>query len=233
MAKNHIAKRTNDAHEMVSLIIPTLCQGEQADHLPMLRRLLTRYLPEQTYSNFEAIVCCEGPNEAVRDLVREAKDPRIRFHASDEVLGHSGHPQTRRGIKVAAGDYFVRMNDDNRPYPNYLEDLVGGFEPGDDVVYGRVIFGGQARRYHDYCFVPTSHLGVRNELNAFILPRDKAAVLRETNVDCMSYMVRMPLAQSAINYWTDDYAADWKFIASVVEDGACARFVDVVLGEKR
>ena len=48
----------------VSIIIPTLSKGKQADHLPRLCNLLARHLLRQTYQNYEALVYCGGPNPA-------------------------------------------------------------------------------------------------------------------------------------------------------------------------
>jgi len=205
----------------VSIIIPTLSKGKQADHLEMLRDLLSLHLPRQTYQNFEAFVYCDGLNPEVESMIRGLKDDRIKVLATETTLGKWGHPQTRLGIAAATGDYFVRMNDDNIPWPNYLETLVSGFGPGVGIVYGRIIYKGEARRAHS-----------RALMKSFVIPADKKGSLEHMNIDLMNYMVRLDLAKQNIQYWDDSYAADWVFLDALLRQGARVVFEDKLIGEK-
>jgi len=205
----------------VSIIIPTLSKGKQADHLPMLHKLLSRHLPRQTYDNYEAIVYCDGPNPEVEKMVECLNDDRIKVLATETTLAKWGHPQTRLGIMAAMGEYFVRMNDDNVPWPNYLETLVGGFDQDVGVVYGRIIFKGDARRAHS-----------RALMRSFVLPGDKDGTLEHMNIDYMNYMVRMDLARKNVQHWDDSYASDWVAIDSLLRQKIKAVFRDVLIGEK-
>jgi cellulose synthase/poly-beta-1,6-N-acetylglucosamine synthase-like glycosyltransferase len=105
--------KIKNENEKVSIVIPTLSSGEQSDHFPKLKRLLCRYLPEQTYSNYEAIVYCDGPNKKVEEMVSALDDDRVSVYHTKKTFGAWGHPQTRLGINMSKGDFFVRMNDDN------------------------------------------------------------------------------------------------------------------------
>jgi len=198
-----------------------LSQGRQADHLPKLMELLSDYLPVQTHSNYEAIVYCDGPNPIVEEMVRSLKDSRIKVLFTDMTLAKWGHPQTRLGIGAASGDYFLRLNDDNRPYRDYLQTLLGTFEQGLGIVYGRVIFKGEARRVHDSSLK-----------NSFVIPGDREGVLKIQNIDCMNYMVKMNFAKKYVEHWNDSFAADWSFIEAMLKDGVKARFVDRIIGDK-
>jgi hypothetical protein len=208
-------------HGKVSIIIPTLSRGVQADHLSKLEVLLKEYLPKQTHENYEAIVYCDGPNKMVEDMVVSLKDRRIKVFSTDVTLGKWGHPQTRLGIQEAVGTFFVRMNDDNKPYNNYLQTLVNGFDGEGDIVYGRVVYKGEARMVHGSSLI-----------GSFILPADRAGTLRFRNIDCMNYMVKMELAKSYVKHWDDRYAADWFFLEALLNNGVKAKFCDVIIGEK-
>jgi hypothetical protein len=211
----------SDKGDKVTILIPTLCKGPHIEHLKTLHRLLAEYLPMQTHKNYEAIVYCDGPNEAVERLVHEIQDSRIKLVSTDQTLALWGHPQTRTGISMAKGAYFVRMNDDNHPFPYFLETLIRGLSGKVEFAYARVIYKGEARIDYDK-FLKTSYL----------IPQDRLGVLRIGNIDCMCYMVRTEIAKRFINYWTDDYAADWQFIEALVGSGIMGNFVDSIVGEK-
>lgn len=216
---------------MISVIIPTLSKGIQEDHLPKLRRLLIEYLPNQTYNNYEAIVYCDGPNEKVEEMIESLNDSRIKVYSTPETIGKWGHPQTRMGIQLAGGNFFLRMNDDNYPYEAYLETLKSGFEEGVGIVYARVLFKGDARKDHEKIFKRKSFAGIRNELKD-TLPRDNAGTLASCNIDCMNYMIRMNLAKKFVDFWNDNYDADWKFIEKLLEENTKYRFVNKIIGDK-
>ncbi len=198
-----------------------MSKGPQADHILKLKKLLSVYLTNQTHQNYEAIVWCDGPNAIVESMAASLKDARIKICNSDGTIGKWGHPQTRLGVSSATGDYFVRMNDDNKPYRYYLQFLLNAFDDDTGFVYGRVIFKGDARKIHS--------LSLKN---SFIIPGDKNGQLRCKNIDCMCYMVRMDLAKKYIKHWNDEYAADWRFVEALLRNGVKSKFVNSVIGNK-
>ncbi|HZP85517.1 MAG TPA: glycosyltransferase family A protein [Burkholderiales bacterium] len=205
----------------VSIVIPTLCQGRHLSHLGTLWRLLHEYLPQQTHSNYEAMVYCDGPNSAVDDLVKRLDDSRVTILHTDVTTGLWGHPQTRAAIRLASGEFFVRMNDDNRPYPHYLRSLVDAFEPDVGLAYARVMFKGDARHaYADFL------------RDSFLIPGDGSGRLANGNIDCMCYAVRTHVAQRHVEAWSDAYAADWRFVETLLAHGVKTRFIDTLIGEK-
>jgi hypothetical protein len=211
----------SDNRDKVTILIPTLCMGSQVGHLETLHRLLNEFLPMQTHKNYQAIVYCDGPNQAIADLVDAIQDPRIKLVTTSQTLALWGHPQTRSGISMAEGAYFVRMNDDNRPFPHFLETLMRGLSGEVGFAYARVIFKGDARNAYDK-LLKTSYL----------IPQDRKGMLRIGNIDCMCFMVRTEIAKRFVSCWTDDYAADWQFIESMIDSGITGNFVDRIIGEK-
>lgn len=218
----HAANQRITQRQLVSIVIPTLARGQHAGRLATLKALLAEHLPAQTHQNYEAIVYCDGHNDNVERMVAELDDARVHVYATDDTVESSwGHPQTRLGIDAAQGDYFVRINDDNKPYPDYLRTLLQGF-PGDTgISYARVIFKGDARRAYS-CLLHGS----------FVIPRDHSGVLENGNIDCLCYMVRMDLTRRYRDYWGDMYAADWRFLEVMLAAGVKANYTNRLVADK-
>ena len=207
---------------LVSILIPTLARGRHAGRVATLHELLGRHLPAQTYQDYEAIVYCDGRNQEVERMIAELDDSRIRVYSTADAAESAwGHPQTRLGIDVARGDYFVRINDDNRPYPEYLRTLVEGFSGNTGIAYGRVVFKGDARKAYSYLL-----------RGSYVIPRDRLGVLANGNIDCLCYMVRMDLARRYRDCWGNMYAADWRFLEAMLADGVKANFVNRLIADK-
>ncbi|MCX5713510.1 MAG: hypothetical protein NT033_01585, partial [Candidatus Omnitrophica bacterium] len=60
----------------------------------------------------------------------------------------------------------------------------------------------------------------------------KEGLLKLENIDCMNYMVRMNLAKKYVNYWSDDFIADFLFLEGLLKNGLMAKFIDEIIGEK-
>lgn len=221
---HHYAKLVKSlAKKKITILIPTYARGAQADHFDSLCRLLSEYLPNQTFQNFEVLVYCDGRNPLVHDFVKSLQDDRIRYFETKETLARWGHPQTRLGIKMATGDFFVRMNDDNIPYKHYLATLISGFyDESIDITYARVKFGGDARKAY-WAYLKKS----------FLIPGDKIGALQNGNIDCMCYMLKTATARSFVDSWLDSRAADWWFIDTCINKGIKFRFIDRIVGIKR
>lgn len=223
--------------QRVSLIITVAGEGLLTKDLEEydfqgLQRLLKKYLPGQIHQNYEAIVYASGPNKRVEALVHECNDSRIAFYALEKPVSLYGHPQTRKGILLAQGDYFVRMSCDNRPYSNFLSELLRGFRSDVGFTFARVVYKGIARNRYREVFLKGENYGVRNELCAYVIPRDKGASLAFSNIDCMNYMVKMDIAKRFVDAWSDAYEADWLFIEHVMKQGVQFSFQDTLIGEK-
>lgn len=208
---------------MVSLIVPTLCKGHQANRIVSLRKLLQKYLPDQVYANFEVVVISDGPNAAVESLVEEIGDPRISYRSTSETSGFGGLPETKLGFEMCRGEYCLRMNDDNEPYPNYLAALLGGFEQGIDFVYARVVFKDEARSFW------RSHFA---GMSSYILPNDKAGTIHANNVDWMNFMFRTNVARRHGDSMCRSPYGDWEFITELLAHDVPGRFIDRLIGNK-
>jgi len=214
-------RRFSPSSEKISIIIPTLSRLAHADHLPKLQKLLSIYLPRQSYKNYEVLVYCDGPHEAVKGMVEALGDHRIKAYFPEQTTGKWGNQRIRMGISDASGNFCVALNDDYQPHKSYLQTLLNGFDRETGIVYGRVIFKGEARKQH-----------YSNLKNSYVIPNDKKGVLRIANVDMCCYMVKMCLAKKYVSAWDDSNACDWKFIEALLSSGAKAKFIDKILGSK-
>ena len=233
------ARKTSgkNCQKLVSIIVPVPGEGilklsEERYYYRGLRRLLTRYLPRQTHTNFEVLVYCDGPNTAVKRLIETLGDARIQYLELERSTGLYGHPQTRQGFMRAKGEFVVRMNCDNVPYATYLELLLSGFNDATDLVYARVVFSGKARLRYFVLFIETEKYGIINELGSFLLPRDTGGIVRFSNISCMNYMVRTGIARKFAESWTDQYEADWFFIERLLRENISYTFIDALIGKK-
>ena len=208
---------------LVSIVIPTLCAGAHAHRIHALNRLLRHDLPAQSHPNYEALVISDGPNPDVSNLVNDIGDSRVNYAATEARTGYWGHPATRLGLSMARGDYFVRMNDDNRPYPNFLAALLSGFRDDVDITYARVVFANEARRFWAPYFA---------DRWTYILPSDQLAHLQSDNIDCMNVMVSMEVAKACAYAWSDAIDADWHFLEAALNSRAEYNFVDRLIGQK-
>jgi hypothetical protein len=94
-----------DSAVTVEMIIPFPAQGrvsakKQDYYLRNLRKLITTYLPQQTFSKYTATIYCDGENLEVRSLIEKLSDNRFRFKSTDgkesgwgacaDAVGHLG-----------------------------------------------------------------------------------------------------------------------------------------------
>ena len=215
----------------VELIIPfpgadKVSHKKHRYYFQSLHHLVGRYLQRQTHRSFVATIYCDGENPAAQKLVKQFGDSRFRYKSINAISNY-GHTQTRLGILESEADFIVRMNCDNEPFPEYLEVLLSGFHADVDATYGRVIYKGPAAREHFTTFVDYP-----NQLQSFLLPKDRYGSLEFRNIDCMNYMVRAEIAKSHASLWGDSFVSDWDFIREVSVGGKKAGFVDRIIGYK-
>jgi len=73
----------------------------------------------QTFHDWELIVLDDGSTDQGPDLVKSIKDPRIRFFQDPVNRGISY--RLNKGIDLAHGKYFARMDSDDIAFPQRLE----------------------------------------------------------------------------------------------------------------
>ena len=111
----------------VSICIPTY---NRAHILPYA---VTSVL-NQTYSDFELIICDDASPDKTAEVVAQWDDPRIRYIRHSQNMKRSRN--MRSGYEAAQGKYFIKFDDDDALTPTFLERTVAVMEnqPGVDFV---------------------------------------------------------------------------------------------------
>jgi glycosyltransferase involved in cell wall biosynthesis len=104
---------------LFSVVIPTYNRAQK-----LLRGL--RSLNDQTFTNFEVLVCDDGSTDDTREIVDNFRT-EIKFRQLHYLFGPNwggpAHPRNR-GIKEAAGDWICFLDSDDAWYPTKLENMV-------------------------------------------------------------------------------------------------------------
>lgn len=101
---------------------------------------------KQTYTYFEFIICDDGSDNLGKKLLRriESLDPRIKLLTNSKNCGLAY--TLNRCIQNSAGDYIVRMDDDDISLPNRFAEQVAFLEE-----HSQVMFVGSNIAYIDDC----------------------------------------------------------------------------------
>jgi glycosyltransferase involved in cell wall biosynthesis len=73
----------------------------------------------QTYTDFELIVCDDGSTDGTELLMSEFASTGIRYIRHPQNIGKSNN--MRSGFAVARGEYFIKFDDDDRLTAQFLE----------------------------------------------------------------------------------------------------------------
>ena len=89
-----------------------------------LLKLAIESVLNQTYSNWELIVCDDGSTDGTSDYMSqlENNNNQIRYIRHLNNIGKSNN--MRSGFEAAKGKYFVKFDDDDILLPNFLEVTV-------------------------------------------------------------------------------------------------------------
>lgn len=182
-----------------------------------LRNVIDNVLA-QTFTDWEHLICCDGPDRRVKRLVKRVDDRRIKYLHTDKRYADVGHSPANHALKYATGDLIVRVDDDNEIYPTYLEEMVAGFI-NDEVGY--VV-----------CWI---------EFRDSINPRYRTILkpdypFKRTRVDGLNFIIRTDLARQVGGWQPGDtggkwdvYAADF-YLIDRVSRIAKGHFVAEILG---
>jgi glycosyltransferase involved in cell wall biosynthesis len=96
----------------ISVCIPTF------NRVALLELAIESVL-NQTYQDFELIVCDDGSYDATPQKMAEYSDNRIKYIRHNNNIGKSNN--MRAGFDVATGEYFIKFDDDDRLMPDFLE----------------------------------------------------------------------------------------------------------------
>ncbi len=96
----------------ISICIPTY------NRVHLLATAIASVL-DQTYTDFELIVCDDGSTDSTALLMSEFVGHGIRYIRHPQNIGKSNN--MRSGFAARRGEYFIKFDDDDRLTPQFLE----------------------------------------------------------------------------------------------------------------
>jgi hypothetical protein len=120
-----------DNYPLVSIIMPTYNRS-------FLISEAIESIREQTYQNWELLVCDDGSTDDTAQVVSSIDDPRITYIK----LKHEGSATARnRGLENASGSIIAYLDTDNIWHPEYLKIMVSRLHAnsGQYCVFARYI----------------------------------------------------------------------------------------------
>lgn len=77
---------------------------------------------QQTYDDFELIVCDDGSTDNTEEIVKQFNDSRIKYLRHQKNIGRSKN--MRSGFEKSQGDYFLKFDDDDAITSEFLAKTV-------------------------------------------------------------------------------------------------------------
>lgn len=89
---------------------------------------------DQTYGNWELIVCDDASEDRTVDVVRRFEDKRIRYM---KFLKSNGAGTRNKGLRYARGEYIAYLDSDNIWHPQFLDMMLRHLlnHPGHAIAY--------------------------------------------------------------------------------------------------
>jgi glycosyltransferase involved in cell wall biosynthesis len=113
------------ARPRVSVVIPVYAADRE------LFRIALQSILAQTLRDFECLVVEDPSATSVSDILTEARDPRVIFHANVERTSQAA--KYNWGLSRARGDYLARFDADDIAAPQRLERQIAFLEAHPDV----------------------------------------------------------------------------------------------------
>ncbi|KKJ01063.1 glycosyltransferase family 2 protein [Prochlorothrix hollandica] len=110
----------------VSICIPTY---NRQDLLPWAIESVL----QQTFQDWELVVCDDGSQDGTADRMARYGDGRIRYLRHGQNIGKSNN--MRSGFEATTGDYFLKFDDDDRLCPDFLEKTVACLQQHPQVAF--------------------------------------------------------------------------------------------------
>jgi glycosyltransferase involved in cell wall biosynthesis len=85
----------------------------------------------QTYADWELIICDDGSSDDTAQVVSQWQDPRIRYLKHPVNIGRSRN--MRSGFDAAKGEYFIKFDDDDALAPEFLAKTTAVLDSEPDI----------------------------------------------------------------------------------------------------
>lgn len=92
-----------------------------------------RSIFNQTYKDYEIIIGNDDPNQKITSKINDLfSNSKIRIINNDKNLGERDNMNNL--LKIASGEYFIWLSDDDILFPNFFEKNIINLEQNDKVV---------------------------------------------------------------------------------------------------
>ena len=108
----------------VSICIPTY---NRSDYL----QYSVNSVLNQTYSDFELIICDDGSTDNTAEIVNNFQDNRIKYIRHPQNIGRSKN--MRSGFENATGEYFIKFDDDDALTTDFLSKTIAILDKNSNV----------------------------------------------------------------------------------------------------
>lgn len=164
----------------------------------------------QSFSDFELIIVDDGSTDETVEIIREYTDKRIRLYCRE----HDFIESLNFGISLAKGRYIVRMDADDKMYPDRLAEQYLFMEEHPDIA----VCGSWARTFgtdEKYIEPPTSHVDICAGLfNQNVLVNPSVMIRKQAIMDFLEIKKRKHLYEADFIY-----AEDYKLWVDLVLSG--------------
>lgn len=92
----------------------------------------------QEYLNFEILVCSDGDNERVNELINSYHDPRIKYYFVEHKGEIGGNDSIHRMMGIAKKDVIIYLDQDNIIYRNCFFRILEEWEEGMGLLIFRI-----------------------------------------------------------------------------------------------
>jgi len=148
--------RVNESDPLVSIIMPTWNRGY------VIGEAIASVL-DQTYSNWELLVCDDASSDNTQEVIESFNDQRISY---SKLKKTNGAVARNHGLRAAAGDIYAFLDSDNIWSPNYLEEIVKAHSNADTAIVYTAFLDTQVsndkfisvdKKYKEFSYLDIAH----------------------------------------------------------------------------
>lgn len=124
----------DDINPLMSILTPTY---KRYDEL----QIAIESVKNQTYDNWEMLICSDGDDNNVKNIIDSYNDNRIKYYFTERT-NNWGSTQRNYLTNIANGKYIIYLDDDNIIYPNALKDVVDNFDKTTGMLIAKIDYDG-------------------------------------------------------------------------------------------
>ena len=95
----------------------------------------------QTYQNFEMIICSDGYDNQVENIIKEYNSEKIKYSFTEKTNDY-GSTQRNYLTKISNGKYLIYLDDDNVIYQNCLQTIVDNLDSNTGMIIFKIDYDG-------------------------------------------------------------------------------------------